>query len=110
MTVAVPPETPDTIPVAVVIVATATGLQLQVPPAGVQASSCVAPAQSVSEPVMAVGAGFTVIVFDVKQTPPIVYVIIATPGVRPVATPAGNVIVATPGLLVVHNPPATAFV
>jgi hypothetical protein len=59
--VAIPALTPVTIPEADPIVATASGLMLHVPPAGVDDKVVEEPAQIVVIPVMALAPGFTVI-------------------------------------------------
>ena len=70
---AVPADIPVTVPVVAPTVAVPAALLLQVPPLVAQASVVVAPTHIVVMPVMAAGAGFTVIGFTAVQ-PPVVNV------------------------------------
>ena len=82
----VPVSTPLTTP-PVVIVATDVLLLLHTPPPVASLSALVAPTHKVIVPVIASGAGVTVIVFVTVQPEPSEYVIIAVPALMPVTTP-----------------------
>ena len=102
---AVPALTPETTPVPDPTVAIPTLPLVHVPPAGVELSVVVAPAQITAVPVMAVGAVLTVTVWDAVQLP-IVYEMTAVPALTPKTTPVPDPTVATPVLALTHVPPA----
>ena len=105
---AVPAETPVTVPPPL-IVAIAKLPLAHVPPPGVLPSVVWAPSHTASVPVMAVGIGFTVATTVSKQPLGAVYVMVAVPAKTPVTTPVAPSTVATPALLLVQLPPGVAF-
>ena len=104
--VAIPPDTPETIPELLPTVATPVELLVQVPPPGVEANVDVDPTHKWSEPVIADGAVITVTVAVIEQPVPNVYVITEVPGDTPCTIPELLPIVATPVELLVQVPPA----
>ncbi len=104
-----PFATPVTRPVVTPTVARERSLLLQVPPATPSLSCVVAPAHTVSVPVIAVAAGLTVTSIDVLQLP-IEYVIVVVPPVVALTKPLAGFTVATELVLLLHTPPDTASV
>lgn len=93
----VPPDT----------IATVLLLLLQVPPLVALVSEILAPAHTAVGPVIAAGAGLTVIAVVVKQPVPNVYVIVAVPANIPLTMPVPDPTLATAVLLLAHVPPPT---
>jgi hypothetical protein len=106
---------PVTIPVPIAIgitVATASGLELQVPPATASLSVIVSPGHTAAAPVIGGGGVFTATVKLAEQPLPIVYNTVAVPPVvpTPLNTPVTIFIVATVVGVTVHAPPVNASV
>ncbi len=80
------------------------------PPAVALLSVVVNPAHTVAVPVIAAGAGSTVIVAALKQPVGNVYVMSVVPGVSAVTKPVPIPMFATAPMLLPHVPPALAFV
>ena len=77
----------------------------QVPNVEVVANTAVLPTQTLSEPVIAAGNGFTVIGVSAKQPVGIRYEMLAAPAKRPDTIPESEPTVAIAGLLLTHTPP-----
>ena len=103
-----PPDTPETTPVAEPTVATVVVLDAHVPPDVVSLSVVVAPAHMVVTPVMGAIA-FTIVIALVAVALPqlfvTMYMAVSLPAVTPVTVPP-LVMVAFP-LLMLHEPPLT---
>jgi len=108
--VAVPTDTPVTMPVEPTV-AMAVEPLVHVPPPVTSLRVVVAPAHNVPVPVMGEGAGFTVTALVTKAEQPApfvtVYVMVAEPTATPVTTPE-VLTVAMEVLPLVHVPPGVA--
>lgn len=104
-TVAVPFNTPATMPVEAVIVATDGDRLLQEPPAVTLARLVVAPSQTTCVPVMAAGEGFTVSVADLLHPLARVYIMDEVPAALLVAMPDDALMAAAEVLVLDHVPP-----
>ena len=109
MIVAVPPVTPQTLPVEEPTVAILVLLLLHVPPDGLELSVLQTPLHIDAVPVIAAGVALTVTVAvadaDEEQADT-EYVITVVPGATEVTIPEVDPIVATDVLLLLHVPPA----
>lgn len=103
--VAVPADTPVTIPLVVGIVAIAVLLLLHVPPVVVLVRVVAAASQRLADPEMAAGVAATFTAIDRKQPGETVYVIFAAPVATPVTIPVPEPTVAIAELLLDHVPP-----
>ena len=108
--VAVPGDTPDTIPVNEPIVATAVFPLAHLPPGVASVKVDGIPTHTLVEPVMAAGNGLTVSVATAKQPVAKRYVIIDVPCETPETTPDKEPTVATPVWLLIHVPPGVVLV
>jgi len=81
---------------------------LHVPPEVVLVNEIELPEQRLFEPDIGVGGGFTLIAIVVKQPAGRVYVIVATPALKPVTNP--SLIEATELSELVHEPPLVVSV
>ena len=107
--VAVPADTPVTIPV-VPTVARSGLLELHVPPVGVLLYVTVLPMHiTLSVLVIADGAWLTVTVILLTQAKPDTKVIVSMPGSMPVAMPEEEPMVAISVLLLLHLPPVSTL-
>ncbi len=93
------------LPVVEPIVATVMSLLTQMPPGVVLLSEEVEPVQMDNGPVIGVGLNNMFIVTVTLQVPPIVYVIVADPGLTPITLPVDEPICAREVLLLDHVPP-----
>lgn len=104
---AVPPATPDTMPVDPTV-AVPVVLLLHIPPVVASVRFVVAPAQTEAVPPITAGKRLTVNGLVAKHPPATVYVIIAVELVMPVAVPDEDPMLITAGLELVQVPPAGA--
>ena len=105
--VAVPADTPVTIPELMPIVAIVVAVLVQVPPPTASVSGVVAPIHTVIIPVMAAGTGLTVTVSTAAQPDGNAEEMMAAPALLPMTTPE-ELTVATTVLLLLHTPPVVA--
>ena len=106
--VAAPAVMPVTTPEDEPIVATVTGVELQVPPVMVSVNTAVFPTQIFNGPVIKEGSGLTVTTAFTLQ--PIAYVIVSVPAAIPVTMPDDEPIVPIAGELLLQVPPEVASV
>src|SRR3954462_13059241 len=106
----VPEDTPLTTPSSEPTVAIPPDIGDQTPPDTVSVSNAVAPTQTPSGPVIALGDKLTVIVLVTVQPPHVLYVISVVPVAFPRTMPVLLPIAATDGLLLLHVPHNTVSV
>ena len=104
-----PNATPHTFPVITPTVAIAAALLVHKPPGVALVHGVHVPTQTLGEPDIADGNGFTVIVVVTKHPPPILYVMVAVPNDSPRTMPVEEPTVATVVLLLDQLPPGTEF-
>lgn len=102
-----PPRTPATTPVDVLIVATLVLELFHTPPDTVLVSVVVELSHTVAVPLM-VATGLTVTVVDLVQPVESVYAIVAVPALVPHTTPLEEPTVATDVMELLHTPPDVA--
>ena len=107
--VAVPATRPETTPNGSTV-AIARAPDVHVPAALSLVNAVLEPAHTESVPDIASGIGLTVIVAEVMQPVPRVYMIVATPWVIPVTAPAVPVPTPTVTSVLLHEPPEVASV
>src|ERR1043165_8701482 len=88
----VPSDTPVNIPELEPTVATPGLVENHVPPGTVLCNVDVPPRQTFAEPVIGVGAMFTVTACVTEQPRPSVYAMLATPGNTPVTSPKASTV------------------